>query len=402
MMLGYPFRMHRVGLFFFCLWLGVAGGNAAQARPVISAVKVQITKDGQETIQLQANAPLKVVKQFALSNPDRIVVDVASAEGKNLSLPKDYQGSLIRNVRYGQFNASVSRLVIETDQSASVLSTQPQPHGLAIQLVPSKNAQGFSAKVPPAVSAKTKPTVKPPVASQPPAPTAEEKKPLIVLDAGHGGQDPGASGIHQVQEKHITLAMVKAIRDGLLATGRYRVLLTRGDDRYILLPERVEIARRAKANLFISIHADSNPNDDARGLSIYSVSEVASDKESAALAERENKSDVIGGLDLNTADKDVANILIDLTQHETATKSLELADALVASMDKKVTLLPGTPHRFAGFRVLKAPDIPSVLIELGFLTNATDEKLLQTDAYRDLVANSVIRGIDRYRAEQKK
>jgi N-acetylmuramoyl-L-alanine amidase len=261
-----------------------------------------------------------------------------------------------------------------------------------------------SSKVEASVAA-TKPTAAPKSATAskktaaPATPSAPAKKPLIAIDAGHGGQDPGATGLHKTHERDVTLAYAKALAKALEATGRYRTMLTRNSDVYILLPERVEIARRAHADMFISLHADSNPVASARGLSVYSLSETASDAESAALAERENKSDVIAGLNLNTTDKDVANILIDLTQRETMNKSAVLADKIVKSLDRHITHLSQT-HRFAGFRVLKGPDLPSVLIELGFLSNAKDEKQLLSSDYRTRVVTSVIKGIDRYYAAQ--
>ncbi|OYW13947.1 MAG: hypothetical protein B7X02_01075 [Rhodospirillales bacterium 12-54-5] len=411
--IGYSSGMQKKHFFSWVIVSTLLFAASANAQPVISDVQVKTWSDGREVITLQATEPLSVVKQFALSNPDRVVIDMRSATGKTVALPADYDGELMTSLRFGQFNPTTSRLVIETKTPVTLLASKRLTKGLSLTLdradseraTMQSSEKNLSIAVPstPTSPKTTKPSVvKSPAVASVAAPTSVANvKPLIVLDAGHGGQDPGASGVHDVHEKHITLAMVKAIRDALQATGRYRVALTRDDDRYILLPERVNIARKQKAAIFISIHADSNPVPEARGLSIYTVSETASDKESQALAERENKSDIIGGLDLNTADKDVANILIDLTQHETATKSLELADALVASMHPKITKLEHT-HRFAGFRVLKAPDVPSVLIELGFLSNATDERLLQSDSYRQLVAASVVKGIDRYRAAQKK
>ena len=205
--------------------------------------------------------------------------------------------------------------------------------------------------------------------------------------------------MHDTHERDITLNFAQALSRALLKTGRYRTKLTRNDDHFVMLNDRVDISRKAKADLFVSFHADSNPNPDARGLSIYTVSATASDKQSEALAERENKSDIITGLDLNTTDANVANILIDLTQRETMNKSTSFADAIVASLDPHINRLGGT-HRFAGFRVLKAPDIPSVLIELGFITNEQDERLLLSADYRDLVIASVIKGIDHYYAAQ--
>jgi len=225
-------------------------------------------------------------------------------------------------------------------------------------------------------------------------------KPVIVIDAGHGGQDPGTSGPGGSDEKDITLDYAKALRDRLMKSGRYQVVLTRDDDEYITLRGRVDIARKAQASLFISLHADSAP-DAVRGLSVYTVSEKASDAEAEALAARENKSDVLSGMDLSEERKDVADILISLAERETKNRSATLADVLVTSLDGKVHLLSNS-HRFAGFAVLKAPDIPSVLVEIGFLSHPKEEKLIRSKTYRDKVTAGIAAGVDRYFRVEKR
>jgi N-acetylmuramoyl-L-alanine amidase len=219
--------------------------------------------------------------------------------------------------------------------------------------------------------------------------------PMVVIDAGHGGVDPGTIGPNNTQEKDVVLEYAKALKAKLLQTKRYRVLLTRSDDEFIMLRKRVEIARKAGASLFISLHADSAEEALARGLSVYTVSEKASDKEAAALAARENKSDIIGGMDLSDERPDVADILISLAQRETKNNSATFADLLVIKLGDKVRLLPNS-HRFAGFAVLKAPDIPSVLIEVGFLSHPQEEKELKTKQYRDKVIDGIASGIDMF------
>ncbi len=196
-------------------------------------------------------------------------------------------------------------------------------------------------------------------------------------------------------EKDVVLAYAQALKAKLLKSGHYRVKLTREDDRFIMLRQRVAIARKAGANLFISLHADSAPDMEARGLSVYTVSEKASDEETEALAARENKADVLAGVDLSEERDDVAGILISLAERETKNRSATLADLLVTRLEDKVHLLPNT-HRFAGFAVLKAPDIPSVLIEIGFLSHPEEEKLLKSKAYREKVTSGIAEGIDAY------
>lgn len=220
-------------------------------------------------------------------------------------------------------------------------------------------------------------------------------KKVIVLDPGHGGQDPGAIGYSGVYEKNITLAMGRELKALLDKKGKYKVYLTRNTDKFIPLRERVKIARRYKADLFMSIHADSALNRSAKGLSVYTLSENASDKEAAALAERENKADVISGLNLVEHSKEVSDILINLAQRETMNRSSEFASFMVQEMRQSVKLVANT-HRFAGFAVLKAPDIPAVLLEMGYLSNRQEEKLLQQKSYRKKLAESAAEAIDKY------
>ena len=220
-------------------------------------------------------------------------------------------------------------------------------------------------------------------------------KPLIVIDAGHGGVDPGATSHKGHHEKHLTLRYAKALRHALLRTGLYRVLLTRGDDRFLLLRKRVDIARRNKGDIFISLHADSAPSQDARGLSVYTLSAKASDEVAAALADRENKVDILAGLDITTEHAEVADILFDLVQRDTKARSTQLAQTVLSNLQDKVRLLPN-PHRQAGFAVLKAPDIPSILIEMGFLSNRHDERLLRTAAHQQKLVDGIVRGIGAY------
>lgn len=221
------------------------------------------------------------------------------------------------------------------------------------------------------------------------------RKRIIVLDPGHGGKDPGAIGAYaKTYEKNITLAMGKELKKMLQNKG-YVVYLTRENDIFIPLRQRIKIAQKHKADLFMSIHADSAQNRSATGLSVYTLSDTASDKEAAALAERENKADIIGGIDLGGNTKEVNDILISLSQTDTRNKSSKYATYLVQEMAKSVKLVKNT-HRFAGFAVLKAPDVPAVLLEMGYLSNRTEEANLRTSSYRKKLAESVARAVDKY------
>jgi len=225
-------------------------------------------------------------------------------------------------------------------------------------------------------------------------------RPLVILDAGHGGRDPGAiSPFGSRREKDVTLAIATAIRDALAASGRVRVAMTREDDRYLVLKDRYEIARRMRAALFISIHADAAPaNDGARGATIYTLSEVASDREAALLAEQQNQSDRIAGSALS-GDSGVDRILIDLTQRESMTVSAEFASLLKREASAYFPFRPEY-HRFASLVVLKAPDVPSILFETGYLTNATDTAYIDSAEGRQQIAMGMKSAIETHFARK--
>ncbi len=316
-------------------------------------------------------------KVFIIPNPSRLVVDIPSIAGKHtISLPEDYSGKLIKSARFAQFDPKTSRFVFDLNQEIQVVSVESEDKKILVEIAAGKNKKKSTKS------------------------TAHKKKksnlpPLIVIDAGHGGIDPGTIGENGTEEKDIVLWYAHALKAKLLKLKKYRVLLTRDDDEFIMLRERVAIARKAGASLFISLHADSAEELAARGLSVYTVSEKASDKEAESLAARENKSDIIGGMDLSGERPDVADILISLAQRETKNNSATLADLLVVNLDDRVRMLPNS-HRFAGFAVLKAPDIPSVLIEIGFLSHPQEEKELKSKTYRDKVVDGITVGVESY------
>lgn len=228
-------------------------------------------------------------------------------------------------------------------------------------------------------------------------PSVRLRRYTVVIDAGHGGKDPGAIGRGDVYEKNITLASAKELARLLEQSGRYKVIMTRTTDKFILLPERVKIARRAGADLFVSLHADmAVENSDARGLSIYTLSDTASDAQTEKLAAAENKVDLLAGVDLSHEQEDVANILIDLAMRENMNQSRFFAGKIVKSMNTNGIDLLDRPHRYAGFAVLKAPDIPSVLVEMGFLSNPSETRRLQDSDYRRRLMQGLKVGIDGY------
>lgn len=218
-------------------------------------------------------------------------------------------------------------------------------------------------------------------------------RPLVVIDAGHGGHDPGAiNGEAGLREKDITLNIARAIRDALLKEGRVRVALTRADDRFLVLEERYGIARALRADLFISIHADAANNAEAQGATIYTLSETASDREAERLAARENRADILNGVDLAQQSSAVSSILIDLTQRETMRISTDFAGLLKREASPYVPFREPY-HRFAALVVLKAPDVPSVLFETGYISNAADSGFIASAAGQARIAQGVARAI---------
>lgn len=238
------------------------------------------------------------------------------------------------------------------------------------------------------------------VALPPISGSKDASRPLIVIDAGHGGHDPGAANREKgYKEKDVTLLLAMALKDRLLRDGRMRVALTRSDDRFLLLQERYDIARRLGADLFISLHADAADNEAAQGATIYTLSETASDREASRLAARENRADVINGVNLGGQDSAVNSILIDLSQREAMAQSADFARLLYREASPYVPFRSNY-HRFASLVVLKAPDIPSVLFEAGYITSAQDIARLTSAEGRNKLAGGVARAIEVYFARR--
>jgi len=224
----------------------------------------------------------------------------------------------------------------------------------------------------------------------------EKRKPRIIIDAGHGGKDPGTIGLRGTKEKIITLTYAKSLKEALDRTGRYKVYLTRNQDFFVDLRERVSIARRYKGDLFISIHADSALTSSARGVSIYTLSQKASDTRTAKLAQKENKADIIGGLNLYGEYQDTINTLVDISRRQAMNDSKKFAKLLEREFaDRNVQGL-GQMVKHANFAVLTSADMPSVLIELGFLSNRTDERMIRSFGYKTKIVNSIVNSVDQY------
>lgn len=350
---------------------------------------------------------------FILASPYRAVINLPAAHWKIAET--DNKKGLVTDVRYGLFSEQQSRVVLDLKAPAKIQkqfmlppSANNQNTRLVVDLVPIMAREFNRAKLPQQVEraqrTKSAQIIAPPSLT-PLTPLTPKTRPkrdrkVIVIDPGHGGVDPGAHG-RQAKEKNVVLSFAKQLIGKLRDTGLYDVYLTRNTDVYIPLRARVQIARRKKADLFISIHADAIKKRNVRGLSVYTLSEKASDKEAAALARKENQSDIIAGIDFGDQPKDVTNILIDLAQRETKNLSKRFAASVVKETRGKTRLLERT-HRQAGFRVLKAPDVPSVLIELGFLTNRADEKQLLSAKWQRNVATALTQAVGRYFREKQR
>ena len=347
-------------------------------------------------------------KAFPLVNPNRVVIDLSEVGWRLPARPLPSGIGVIDKLRYGLFKPGRSRVVLDVTSPVAVAKAfLLEPRGkhswrLVVDLKPATGDQVVvvaAATVTAPRRGKTRADAKRahilPFHVPPPKPQQRKARPVIAIDPGHGGVDPGAVGINKIYEKHVTLATARRIKEMLEAEGRYRVVLTRDRDVFVRLRDRVNTAREANADLFISLHADTIPDRRVRGLSVYTLSERASDGEAALLAERENKADLIAGVDLTGESAEVTNILIDLAQRETMNMSASFAGGLVKELSRVTRLLKNT-HRFAGFAVLKAPDVPSVLVEVGFLSNRQDEVALRDRAYREKLARAIVAGIDKY------
>lgn len=399
--------MQRHGRWRTIVWLVLALFAWGLSSPAQATVFIDDIRLGQHqgTVRfvLDISGPVEH-SVFAVEDPPRIVIDM-SAAGWRVASDRvvALDAPLVRRARYGIPKPGTARVVLDLKRDAAIVRAFELPPGdgkgyrIVLDLAPKQDSPEIhAAETWQEPNPDTQSSFVPIPVDKPVTYLKEAYTPVIVIDAGHGGQDPGAIGRSGIFEKKITLRYARALQKALERTGRYRVYLTREDDVFIKLRDRVALAREFKGDMFISLHADSILTSDARGLSIYTLSEKASDKESAALAQRENKADLIAGVDFaGQEDDDVISILIDLMQRETKNKSSDMAEIFVGSLKGKVRLL-GNTHRYAGFAVLTAADIPSVLIELGFLSNRHDEANLQSEGYERTVITGLVRGIDRY------
>jgi len=385
-----------------CLALLLLPGVApAENGPAVLDVRIG-EHPGKTRVVLDMSAAPEY-RVFALANPYRLVIDLAEVDWRLPAGRTPAARGIVQALRYGLFTAGTSRVVLDlkgparVDRIATIAATGAEPVRLLLDLALIEAGE-FEAvlKAGPMLSSPAMAPRPPAQAVVPPIkPKSKDSKPVVVIDAGHGGVDPGAIGAHGTAEKDMTLAYAKELEHQLAATGRFKVLLTRRTDVFVRLRERIAFARDAGADLFVSLHADAHDTPGLRGASVYTLSEQASDTEAEALAAKENKSDLIAGVDLSNESGMVTNILIDLAQRETKNLSARVAAMLVKEM-KKDTLLLRNSHRFAGFAVLKSPDVPSVLVELGYLSSKQDEAALRSAKQRAKLVRSIRRAVEDY------
>ncbi len=379
--------------------------HVAAAKPTVTAVRIgEHPSKTRFVIELSERVTFQA---FTLAAPYRVVIDLPEVDWR-LADDTTRTGGLITDLRYGLFSDGASRVVLDVKSPAAIVKSfrvgpsGANGHRLVIDIKPISAAEFQRRQQPrPVVGAApggaavtlVRPKAKPKAKAKARRQAGATK--LIVIDPGHGGVDPGATGVSGVREKTLMLAQARVLKRRLEATGRFRVVLTRSRDVFVRLRQRIAVARTAGADLFISLHADTIANPKVRGGSIYTLSERASDKEAAALAARENKADMIAGVDLAGQNADVVSILIDLAQRASMNESAIFAKILTGELSKTMRLLRRT-HRFAGFAVLKSPDVPSVLIELGYLSNPVDERNLRRPRHRAQVAQAIVRAVDGY------
>ena len=407
------------------------------AEEKIAVQKIHFSKENNLEISLSQKGTFKI---FTLANPRRLVVDISNANlaspdeavalpkfisafrskknGDSLRLVFDLTKKIsIEKVRFEKVKDKSGTITAEIVGLENVVTatTKPEEPTVAPKAVAPKAAtpksDDFIASKVEEFEVKTTRVVKPDgtasyVVRKIPkvvaAPNILSRMPVIVIDAGHGGKDPGTIGNYaRSKEKNITLSYAKELAKQLSNTKRYKVYLTRDTDIFIPLKKRVELARRKKADMFISLHANAISDDSVSGFSIYTLSEKSSDRQAELLAQKENRADIISGVNFSGASQDIMKTLIDLSQRETMNGSARFATIAIKSVrSSSINILQNT-HRFAGFAVLTAPDMVSTLIELGYLSNRDEETLMNSLSYKRRVADSLVGAIDEYFAKNK-
>jgi N-acetylmuramoyl-L-alanine amidase len=368
--------------------------------PIVMSARIG-EHDDRTRLVIELSDPVNL-RAFALANPDRVVIDMPEVSWRLGAPPRPSGFGSVKSYRYGQFRAGNSRLVIDLNRPVTVSEALVIPpssgfgYRVVIDLFPASRVQ-FDAKAGWPADLKKRESdaekLAALIAAQQAPPARSSGRKIIVLDPGHGGLDSGTVGINGLMEKDLALAQGLKLARELRRRG-YTVFMTRDNDTFVPLRQRVAIGRADKADLFIALHADSNPDSSITGTSIYTLNDGRSDREAGALARRENQSDVIAGVDLSGENNPVAPILINLAQRDTRNKSSEFATHALASLGRVTDLLARSPHRSASLAVLVAPDVPAVLIELGYLSNSENADQMNTDSWRGRVAGAIADAVD--------
>jgi N-acetylmuramoyl-L-alanine amidase len=409
------FRRFVVPILIACAVSGAAGPGGARssaaksndgsampaAQPVVMGARIG-EHPGLTRFVLELSDPV-TPRVFTLAEPDRVVIDLPDVLWRVGTPDRPSGRGAIRSYRYGSFRPGESRIVIDLNRPVSLapLLIIPPRDGngyrIVLDLAPTSREQfarnagwprdlvtnGSEREAPLQTANVDEPSSRRSLASK-----------VVVLDAGHGGIDSGTVGIDGMREKDLVLDETKRLAAVLERRG-YVVHLTRDNDVYVPLEQRVNAGRDTHADLFISLHADSNPSPDVYGASVYTLSEAGSDREAAELARKENQSDIVAGVDLSAQSSPVASILIGLAQRDTINRSIKFAETLVGQLGRVTDTLPREPHRSAAFVVLKAPDVPAVLIELGYLTSPRDCAQMGTEQWRNGVSLAIADAVDR-------
>lgn len=391
-----PLRLLLAGMLMLVLSVAAAFADT----PVATGGRV-VGDDARTRFVLDLSAEIQV-SAFTLDEPYRVVLDLPEIR---FDLPSGSGGEgrgLVSGWRYGLFAPGRSRVVLDVvapvkiDRAFVIPSVEGQPARLVLDLVKtSREAFGEAMRDSERVREAAEDAVVAKSDRLPDPAGSPRERPLVVIDPGHGGVDSGTVSSGGVMEKDVVLAFAKVFQSRLEATGKVAVMLTRSDDHFLPLDERVRFARDHAADLFLSIHADSEHEGSVRGATVYTLSDKASDREAAALAAKENASDLIAGMVLSDKADDVTGILVDLTRRETRNFSTMFASDLVADL-ASATRMIRNPRRAAGFRVLLAHDVPSALVEIGYLSNPQDEALLTSEEWRARVADAMTDAVLKY------